>query len=213
MSLKSKVKSLKSFLGASSEEFALWQDLHAGWDYTVRENPGSGRVKVVNDEGSLEFLRGGAGLFCPVASSNQDRLADAGIPAAFEIDQLVSDHVAARQVHPKFIPCIKQELGRRFAPAAGRIRMFRSDVDLLETNAIARQQRQHMRIYLFDIVQSEIAASDTRLVGDDEQLKAVLLQPPERRPRAGKERHLLRRTQIMPLFDQRPVAIQKNGWR
>src|SRR5689334_19822887 len=96
---------------------------------------------IVYDNRSRQF-RGSLALdLGAVASPNKDRALHAGIPAAYQINQLVADHVALLQVQAEFIPCVKEELRRGFASATGLIRRFWCDVDFFEAHTLAVQLR------------------------------------------------------------------------
>src|SRR5438552_451206 len=82
-----------------------------------------------------------------VTSADEDTLLDAGVPAAFQVNQLVADHVTARQVQPEFVARVPKKLRRGFAAAARRVRRFRGDIDFVEVRALAGKFLQQMLIH------------------------------------------------------------------
>src|SRR5690606_28786963 len=98
------------------------------------------------------------------------------IPAAFQINQLVADHVALRKVDAEFISRIEKKLRRWFAPTTWRIGMFWRNVDFLEFYSVRCKFVDQTRVNFFHIRQSEIAASHARLIRDQKQSETGILQ-------------------------------------
>ena len=107
--------------------------------------------------------------FRAVAGADENTLFHAGIPAAFQVNQLVADHETFREVQIKFIPRVEQKLRRRLAAAARLVGRFGRDVNFLEAHAVARELAGKMLVHAFRVGQREIAAPDAGLVGDDER--------------------------------------------
>jgi len=135
----------------------------------------------------------------------------AGIPAAFQIDQLVADHETLREVQIEFVPRIKQELRRRLAAAAGLVGRFGCDVNFLKADAFARQFTRQMLIDTVHFGKREVTAPDAGLVGNDEEFETRVLQSLQSTARAGKNHHVLGARQIIFFRDQRSVAVEKNS--
>src|SRR5205807_10527715 len=100
----------------------------------------------------------------------------AGIPAAFEIAQFVTNHKAVGEVDTEFVPGIEEELRRRLAAAARNLRRFGRNIDPFEANTATAKFFNEAVIDEFNFRDGEVAASDAGLVGDDKELESGGLQ-------------------------------------
>ena len=76
----------------------------------VQEPIGGGGQVVHNDGGAEVGCAVALGLGA-VAGAHEDTPVNACIPAAFEVNHFVSDHIRGSKVYAKFVSSIKQELG------------------------------------------------------------------------------------------------------
>ena len=111
----------------------------AGGCLGLFEYPLRRRGQIVHHGSGAQFVSRRALQLRPVPGADEQTLLHAGIPAAFQINQLVANHIALRQVHAELIARIQQELRRRLAAAAWRIGRLGRDVNLLEAHAFAAQ--------------------------------------------------------------------------
>src|SRR5437867_5802516 len=100
----------------------------AGRRLAVSQNTLCRAMHVIHGRGSCQLFRVSAFLFRPVSRPDKDALFDSGVPAAFQITQLVPDHVTLLEVDAEFVAGVEEELRRRFASTAGLLGRFGRDV-------------------------------------------------------------------------------------
>ena len=172
-----------------------------------------GRGEIVNDRGAAQLGNIVPFQFSSITSADENTPFDPGIPATFEVNQFVANHIALRKVQAELVSRVKEELRRRLSPSAGRVRGFRSDVDLVEPNAGSAKLTQEMLVNPLDVLQGEVTTTDSRLVGDNEKLEARILHPFQGLGRSGENHHVFRSMKIVLLLNHRAVAVQKNCQR
>ena len=131
-------------------------------------NPIGGGGEIVHDEGRSEFFGRVALDARAVAGADEETFFYAGIPAALEVNEAVTDHVALGEVEIELVASVEKELRGGFSAAAGLVGGFGCDVDFFEGNAVALQLLKEMAIDALDIGHGEKTASHAGLVGDDE---------------------------------------------
>src|SRR5437867_3220721 len=80
--------------------------------------------KVICDEGTFHSAVELKLSFCSVAGADEHRFFYSGVPAAFEIDQLVANKITFQQIEPEFVAGIKEELRRGLAARARLLGRF-----------------------------------------------------------------------------------------
>lgn len=177
----------------------------------VLEDPFAGGGEVVDHDGvaelvALVFLGGAA-----VAGAHEQASGAAGVPAGFEIDELVADDVAPGEVEIEVLGGLLEEGGRGFASAARLIGGFRGDVEAVEGHVFGGEFRLDVGVDAIHVGHGEVTAADAGLVGDDEEEEAGFLQAAQGFGRAGDELHLLGFVEIVFVGDERAVAVEEDG--
>src|SRR5438876_10188244 len=101
---------------------------------TLYHKPIRRLLQVVHDDRMLEFGWRGAFQLGPIARPHEQALFQTRIPAAFQVEQFITDHVTMRQIQPKLVARVEQELRRRFASAAGSVWRLWRNVDFLKAD-------------------------------------------------------------------------------
>src|SRR5207302_645004 len=70
-----------------------------------------------------------------VTSAHQNGLVNPCVPTAFQVTQLVADHVTARKVQPEFIAGHKKKVRRGLSACAGTAGLLRRDINFLKIDA------------------------------------------------------------------------------
>ena len=109
-------------------------------------------------------------------------------------------------------------LGRMGANIARRLMRGGHSVVAFDVNAdaVTGELIGEMGVDDFDVVAGEESATDAGLVGDDEELVAGVLQALEGGVDAGDDDYALQFADVVGVFHQDAVAIQKHramGWR
>lgn len=147
-----------------------------------------------------------------VAGSDQQRFPDPCVPAAFQIDELVTNHVAAGEVEPEFIAGIEEELWGRFASATGLVGGFRCKIDAFQPDVVGSESLGDALVDGMHLGLGVVTPADTRLIGDDDEGEAGLDELEEGLRRAWEEDGLVRVAQVVAFFDQGAIAVQEDGW-
>ena len=87
----------------------------------------------------------------------------------------------------------------------------RTEVDAVHCGALLRQLRAHHGMDLGQPRLGQLAASDHRLVGDNDNCPARRAQIPHRRAGAWDQADVARVGQVMHQLDQRAVAVKEDG--
>ena len=130
-------------------------------------DPIGGGREVVQDDSRGEFFRGVALDTRAVARADEEALFDSGVPAALEINEAVTDHVALGEVKVELVAGIVKELRGGFSSAAGLVGSFGCDIDFFERNTVTFQLLKQVLIYALDVCHGEETAADAGLIGDD----------------------------------------------
>ena len=88
---------------------------------------------------------------------------------------------------------------------------FGGEENFLEANARAAKLMEQMLVDIFHIGQREVATPDAGLIGHDKQLKASVLQTLQSSGSARENDNLIGLSKVMPVLDDRPVAVQENS--
>jgi hypothetical protein len=84
-----------------------------------------------------------------------------------------------------------------------------ADVDVRDRNTMLSEIREDPGIYLIHALHGDETPGHTGLIRDEEE-KEPLLQPEKRIHGLGIEHNLRRLAQMPPIFDQRPIPVQKH---
>src|SRR5688572_12650946 len=91
---------------------------------------------MIHNHGSTQFVGRISLDVRAVSRSQENRFPHPSVPAAFQIDQFVADHVALAEVYSKLVSGIEKELRRRLAAAAGLFRVFWRHVDRVKADSV-----------------------------------------------------------------------------
>jgi hypothetical protein len=167
--------------------------------------------QAVDDSRLSELLFIATFGFCAVPGSDQNALFHAGVLPALGVYKFVANHIAPGQVEAEFIAGIEQKLGGRLSAAARPIRSLKRGIDFFEPHAFFAQVTTKARIHFFHFGHTEVAAPDAGLVGNDEELEAVIQQCFQSGAYAGEDDDVFRAAEIIFIDNQRPVAIEENS--
>jgi hypothetical protein len=115
----------------------------------------------------------------------------AGAKARLDVADAIADHEAARQIESVFTSRIEQELRLWFPAIAIVLRMMGTNIVPFESYALFLEVLIQMGMDGFNRFAREIAAADSRLVGDDKELIASVLQSLESGYSAGNEHNVV----------------------
>jgi len=150
-------------------------------------------------------------MFAAIAGSDEDTALHAGVPAAFDVRNLVADHVAGGEVDAELVAGVEQHLRRRLAAAAGLIRCLGREVDFAEGHAELGELPGNTLVDRVHLSLGVVATTDAGLVGDNEQLEAPLGKPPNGFASAGDKFDFFRFGEVAGLDDERSVSVKKDG--
>lgn len=146
-----------------------------------------------------------------MSGQHQDGLCAADGLAEADVGDLVPDHDRLLGGQAESGCQVPPESGARFAALAlffGRVRAVRGPG---EADAFSQQQFLQPRMDPEVLVGAEKPASDAALVAGQVEAAAKFAQTAHGRGHAGDERDQVRVAQVVALFDERSVAIEKNG--
>jgi hypothetical protein len=175
------------------------------------QDPGRRLGHVVHYDCAVQLFRSGSFHLITVACPDEEGRSEAGIPSGLEIDPFVAHKIAGGKVEAKLIARFEQKTGGRFAAVNGLAGRFRGDINALELYAVIGKFALEPVMDPRDVGQSEEAAADARLVGDQEQEEASVVQLLESRGGTGQENQLIRIVQVVALLDEGSVAVEKDG--
>src|SRR2546422_5851488 len=158
-----------------------------------------------------DLVQGFALGLTPIAGSDQHTFLHPGIPPAFQIAQFIPDQIALSQIHSKLIPGIEKELRRWFATAAWHFRRFGRNVDFFKMYTLTAKFLLEPQVHFLHFSQGEIAPPNTRLIGDNEQLKTSTTEPLQGGTGPRQDHHIFRAAQEIFVLDESPIAIQEDG--
>ncbi len=135
----------------------------------------------------------------------------AGVQTRLNVAGAIADHEAARQIESVFTSRIAQKLRLWFPAIAIVFRMVGTNVVSLELDASLMEELIQVGMDGFDRFAREIAATDSRLVGDDKEFIASVLQSLESGHGMGNEHDVIDFADIIrTFFCDGAVAVKKD---
>jgi len=146
-----------------------------------------------------------------VGVSDKDAL-DPCIPAAFCVDDLITNHVRLVRINMVLFHQVQNHLGRRLSALAVIIRGMRADREIFKgSNLGFAQIVLKLPVNDVNVFKGKIGASDTGLIGHNEELIAKFLEFFQGLQRIRKIFHLFDTRKIVLVDDQSSVTIKEDG--
>ena len=114
-----------------------------------------------------------------VAGFDQQRLTAAGIAGAFDILDAVTDHDSLGRVDPVLAARFSEQTRQRFTAGASFFRPVRAEKDVRDAPARRGDVGPQSPVHVQQGFQSQYAAVDCRLVGEDDKGESGGRQPPQ----------------------------------
>jgi uncharacterized protein (TIGR00730 family) len=170
------------------------------------------RFGEVCDHGIDRSVSQAVSLFDPVSGEHENSAASA-CGRQRHISDMISDHPGACEVGAEVALRLLEGGGIGFATDTCLTRGVRAHPGLLDRDARFVEVSHETGVEGLVVGQGEEAPSDTALVGDHGQAKACVAKSSECCQDAGDEVVVLGAVSIADVFDEGPIAIEKNERR
>lgn len=124
------------------------------------------------------------------AGGDEDGAAADGA-AGFDVHGVIADEERTGKVYIVVAGGLEEKKCPRLTAEAAIVGVVGAVVDVIDLGSSLRQKAGHLQVYLGQDRLGEVAAGDTRLVGDDDQLEAMLLEKSQRFGGVGEDLEVL----------------------
>jgi hypothetical protein len=129
----------------------------------------------------------------------------------FHVGDVVADHDGRGQVQAQFARRHLQHPGFGFTAFAVIFRDVGAIVESVQFDFVFRQQVDHAFVAGVDLGFRAHAASDDRLIADDDKIEAAGVEEFQGIDTPGSQLHLCGVGQVVDVFDDRAVPVKKYG--
>jgi hypothetical protein len=182
-----------------------------GWGIAVADDPGGGGGEIIDEDGALEKVWSVLFDLGAVTGADEEGSLEAGVPAAFEVDEFIADEIACGEVELELVAGVEEELRGWFAAVAGLVGGFGCDVNAVKRYEMRGEQRGEAIVDAMDVGEGEEATADAGLVGHDEEAESGVEQALERGEDAGEQGDEVWVAEVMAFLDDGSVAVEEHG--